>query len=319
LRIPPSSRVGDKHNISTHPIVRKSLVELTKEDGYRLVSHPRLLAAMLLSDWVFTQHPKSVREVVTLILDSIGLRYVLSSNSRRLGTGSPLILPKECGREELVAHCFSILKKCPPLDYALDAIDVIRSNAAPDEIVKQWYNETISQDGRGRAQWLHYGLQLGALGKISLADLGTLLSDNVAYFDHAPILFRARRFDYFEMNETNLENAISAILAWDIQGERGRPIQHALELLTSAVDAARYAVAFHSASPRPLSTLWDDPIWVHDRRMAISEFSKEKILENLQFSGVDKFYQVRDLIEKLAHVSSKDWATLLTPVVSVKW
>lgn len=289
------------------------LQELTKEDGYRLVSHPRLLAAMLLSDWVFTQHPKSVREVVALILDGIGLRYILSSSSRRFGTGSPLILPKECGRDELVVHCFSILRKGPPLDYALDVIDVIRSNTPSDEIVDQWYKETVSQHGPGRAQWLHYGLQLGALGKIPLADLCTLLSDNVGYLDHTSTLFRARRFDYFEMNEINFENAILAILSRDIQSERGRRIQHALEMLTSAVDAARYAVAFHSASPRPLATLWDNSIWVHDRRMAISEFSKEKILEKFQFSGVDKFHQVVDLIERLARVSSKDWATLLTP------
>jgi len=51
LRIPPSSRVGDKHNISTYPIVRKSLVQkpiLTMRSGRGLI-FTCLLATCLAS------------------------------------------------------------------------------------------------------------------------------------------------------------------------------------------------------------------------------------------------------------------------------
>jgi len=37
------------------------------------------LAATLLADWVFTQHPKSMKHVVSLILDGLGLRFLLAS------------------------------------------------------------------------------------------------------------------------------------------------------------------------------------------------------------------------------------------------
>ena len=67
------------------------LAELMEEEGYCLISYPRLLAAMLLSDWVFTQHPKSIRRIIEMILDGIGLRYLLTSHSRRLGSGNPLV------------------------------------------------------------------------------------------------------------------------------------------------------------------------------------------------------------------------------------
>src|SRR5262249_51686052 len=58
------------------PSLIDSLEELMQEEGYRYLSHPRNLAVMLLSDWVFTQHPKSVQQVLDLIFDGDGLRYV---------------------------------------------------------------------------------------------------------------------------------------------------------------------------------------------------------------------------------------------------
>ena len=117
------------------PSLIDRLQELIEEEGYCLISHPRVLAATLLSDWLFKQHPKSVRVVVELILDGLGLRYVLPSNSRRIGSGNPLVLPKGCGQEELIKHCFKILGDAPPKDYALDVIDLLKANATTDEIV----------------------------------------------------------------------------------------------------------------------------------------------------------------------------------------
>ena len=34
------------------------LEELIRAPGYKTISHPRVLAATLLSDWVFAQHPE---------------------------------------------------------------------------------------------------------------------------------------------------------------------------------------------------------------------------------------------------------------------
>ena len=51
------------------PSLVDRLEELARSPEYKHTSHPQSLAATLLSDWVFAQHPKSMRQVVTLILD----------------------------------------------------------------------------------------------------------------------------------------------------------------------------------------------------------------------------------------------------------
>ena len=48
------------------PSLIERLQELSEEEGYRNTSHPRTLAAMLLSDWVFTQSPRSTKAAVDL-------------------------------------------------------------------------------------------------------------------------------------------------------------------------------------------------------------------------------------------------------------
>jgi hypothetical protein len=58
------------------------LHELVHDKGFSDTSHPRLLALTLLSDWVFTQHPKSMRQVLGLALDDVGFPLVLASMGR---------------------------------------------------------------------------------------------------------------------------------------------------------------------------------------------------------------------------------------------
>src|SRR5208283_1437826 len=67
------------YSVGELPSLIDCLQQLIAEEGYSLISHPRILAATLLSDWVFAQHPKSVKEVIHLILDGIGLRFILNS------------------------------------------------------------------------------------------------------------------------------------------------------------------------------------------------------------------------------------------------
>jgi len=88
------------------------LQELASEEQLRVVSYPRLLAATLLSDWVFTQNPKSVQQVAELITNDSGLRLLLASFRRgsafrsRNAAPTELTLPPKCGRDELFSHLF---------------------------------------------------------------------------------------------------------------------------------------------------------------------------------------------------------------------
>ncbi len=169
------------YDVGELPSLIDRLEDLIDSEGYCLISHPRILAATLLSDWVFSQSPKSVKKVINLILDGIGLRYVLPSASRRMGQSEPMVLPPECGRDELIKHCFSLLGNQPPLDFALDIINLIEANvSSPKDIFDLWYGAVVAQSGESRSKWLEYGLYLRILAQpsiLSLTQLENICSD----------------------------------------------------------------------------------------------------------------------------------------------
>jgi hypothetical protein len=75
---------------------------LLVEEPFSHTSHPLVLAAMLLADWVFSQHPKSVATLVGLLLRGSGLRAVAAAMGPRARPNATLVLPKSSGRDELV-------------------------------------------------------------------------------------------------------------------------------------------------------------------------------------------------------------------------
>jgi hypothetical protein len=104
------------------PSLVERIQDLCKEDGYSLIPDTRLLAATLLSDWVFAQNPRSVREIVKLVVDGVSLRRLVSSFPRRRLREGDLILPPGAGREEVAQRCFEILETFPPTDFVRDVV-----------------------------------------------------------------------------------------------------------------------------------------------------------------------------------------------------
>src|SRR5581483_11156569 len=127
-------------------------------------------ASTLLSDWVFTQNPRSVQQVIELIIDGIGLRFLVARAAlprRRLNQGVLPELPPKCGRDELVARCFEILGEFPPKDYETQILSLIRVNStSQSDLLPQWLAHMRQQTGAGWLTWMEYGLQLGALSII---------------------------------------------------------------------------------------------------------------------------------------------------------
>jgi len=118
------------------------LQELATESGFSTISFPRTLAATLLGDWVFTQNPRSVQQVVDLVLEPAGLRYVLASSDVRRYRGAvqnALVLPPRCGREELINRCFQTLDACPPRDQSLQIVELLKANAESSwNLIEAW-------------------------------------------------------------------------------------------------------------------------------------------------------------------------------------
>src|SRR5690606_11765041 len=111
----------------------------------------------------------------------------------------------------LLSFCFAALLKRPPLDYALELIDLIRANSTSDEVYKNWVELARKVPATTKYNWFEYGYYLGALGQLNLNELTDLLS-GMTLPRAIGVLFRARRFDYCELTAANFSLAVQAIL-----------------------------------------------------------------------------------------------------------
>jgi hypothetical protein len=304
------------YDVGELPSLIDRLEDLIGSEGYRLISHPRILAATLLSDWVFSQHPKSVKKVMNLILDGIGLRYVLPSASRRMGQSEPMLLPAECGRDELIKYCFSLLENQPPLDFALDIISLISANiiSSPKEIYDLWFDGVVAQHGNSRTKWLEYGLYLNILAQnsiLSLNNLETLCSDLPQDQYRLEVLYRARRFDYIEADTKKFKTTLDLILDKNCNHNRRRK-GSLLEIINSAVNASRYSFAFRNSQNVPLSLLWSH---YHSFReeYVFDETTQEENIKYPEFEDARKCLMIIEVVRQEAQKPAHLWATNLEP------
>ena len=155
------------------PALVDRLEELLKNPVYKYTSYTRVLAAMLLGDWVFSQHPRSMKKVIDIVLDGVGRRYFTSSEMRQRRPNTLLRLPERSGRDELLEKCFSILHNEPPFDFARSIISLVTSNSN----VNQWMHccMDVLQDKKGDSfsNWLTYALYLQVLGRLDPQQCGT--------------------------------------------------------------------------------------------------------------------------------------------------
>jgi hypothetical protein len=282
------------------------LEELVNDKNFRLLSHPRILGSILLSDWVFSQHPRSVKEVVELVLDGIGLRYVLASNSRRSGTNSPLVLSVGCGKNALVSHCMSLLSENPPMDLALDLIDVLKANASPSDLMSSWLKDSRREDFHKRAVWLEHGLQLGCLPSVAADELADFKTERPLRARVLKTLMRARRSDVFEAEQADFEVALDGVLALHGRALEGSKAQRILEIVSHAVSVRRYAIAFAAPQSAALSSTWEGqhPIGVTGLSLDVAMPDFDNVRKAAEF--------LKTAIEQGARAAA-EWATQLAP------
>lgn len=293
------------------PSLLDGIQELSKDVGYRFTSHPRILAATLLSDWVFSQHPKSVRDVVGLILDGLGLRFVLSSGRRRMASTSPLVLPPKCGRDELIQRCFSILRAQPPRDYALDVIDLIKANSDAREIEGLWTVEVSAAKGEARTKWLEYGLLLELLPNTEMQKLIEILNAEMVDRRVLGLLLRARRFDVILKDKSNLDTLVMMALDRELgpAAPRGDSV---LDLFIHSIDAVRYSEAFRTRYPIPLYQVWHESEHYNFTSLRKSDLSQLPDSEHLQ-----RCIEVVKVANVASESLASEWASKIGPWTTV--
>lgn len=260
------------------PALIDRLEELVNKNGFRYISHPRILASMLLSDWVFTQYPRLMKEVVSILFKGKDLRVVLGSEFPFRQKDS-LSIPESCGRAELVEKCFELLKTFPKIDLAIALISLISNNYIED-IENIWQKEIENFEGSTLTDWLNYGYHLNILRKLSIEQLDYFFKDNFDTIKRIGILINAKLVYYIESNTKILEKALNAMLDGNlITFEFSYEIRNEIYLFAQCLSTPLYSreLSFGIDSSETFHTLF--------RSRDYSE-----IFENLKFESKSDFF-----------------------------
>ncbi len=150
------------------PMLIDKLKELQNDDYFKYTNYPRLVTSQLLSDWVFSQYPKYLKDVVGIIVNGIDIGRVLNQN-RNNQKNEPIIVPKDCGRDEIIDKCFEELQGIPADDYALELIGIINNNNGNE--LERWESFIPKLEYSQIDKWLEYAYQLKIFHKIDKDDL----------------------------------------------------------------------------------------------------------------------------------------------------
>ncbi|HEX3238736.1 MAG TPA: hypothetical protein VHR18_01210 [Solirubrobacterales bacterium] len=193
------------------PSLVESLKDLADDPDFTNLRQPRVLAAMLLADWVFNQNPRSLDDVVRLVADPIGVQLTMSNAPFR-ARDTVEVLPEGSGRRELADRCYAELEGSVRFPYARVLCSVIERNC-PMEMRKQhWLSTTNEQTGMHRDRWITYGRLMGTLAAASERELDDLLGHPPADRELMELLASGRG-RYVEADEHRSELTVEIILS----------------------------------------------------------------------------------------------------------
>ena len=283
------------------------LQELARSPGFKYTSYAHHLAATLLSDWVFAQHPRAMRAVATLFLDGVGLRIAAGSRLRR--NHEVLVLPKLNGNEELVDRCFEVLRTNPAKDYSDMLLAVIDANCSQEEAWKRWWSETTSLSGKARTRWMRHGLQLGLLPRLNQPELTELLADSSDAAVRLVVVCRSGKTELVEVEETRFQKVVDYILDGG-SGHifRPRKTTTVTNAFATVLSPYVYCAAFERIGPWSLSGLSEH---LFGQPEVIKRSSELEALPESETA-----YRCEELVNlgaKRWEISVSEWTTQLGP------
>lgn len=280
------------------------LEELCKSPDYVYITYPRELAITLLSDWVFIQHPKSVSKVVSLILDEVGLKIILSRNFNQRHV--EYILPKKCGAEELIKHCFELLSREQAVDYEIGLIDLIKSNSEVGERRVHWNALVANSSLERRLHYLHIGVLLEIIPRMTSDEISVLISDNPNKSDYIDLLLYANKRSLVESDKEKFCIAINLILDGGTRRFiKQRDSQSITEVL-SAILTKSYLTLAHQENGLTLSSL-------SERTPGNRVFVPEQLYCDIRDVDVKNTLRFIRLASELENSTCEAWSTTLEP------
>lgn len=175
----------------------QKLRELVDDDILKYTNYPRIITSQLLSDYVFSQYPLLLKDVIRIIIDGINIGNII--NQKEISSHNEnIVLPIECGRTELINECFKQLSTFPASDYAYELIGLIKNN--PDKIVEKWNAFLPSIEQENLTTWLEYAYRLEIIHQIDDKILVDIINkaDYVQTVKRLQIIINGNRIDLIE-------------------------------------------------------------------------------------------------------------------------
>ena len=196
------------------------LRDLSNDEVFRSTSHPQVLTAALLGDWVFSQRPRAIEGAVELLLEPRGLRMFLAGARPRLRQMDEVIVRDSAGKRRLIAACKELVESDRPFEQVLDIVEnVLRPNADPEELFDWWMDELRSSDYAQASKWCLIGELLQCWSIVDLDTVRDLLSrEEVPAVRVIAGLLDANRMDILEGDEGLFNLVVDAVLAGEWVG-----------------------------------------------------------------------------------------------------
>ena len=208
------------------------LQELAEAEGFRNTDHPQTLAAMLLSDWVFAQQPRSMKQVVELVLSDITVQ------DDRTGSSSAITLPDGSGRDEVAARCWELWEQRLNRDRSLAVARTLQANSNRDVLDARWLDAARGAARDARTEWLERGVWSGSLPRAPIEVADELIAEDGERWrdvERLGVALRAGQDDVFAANDDRARFAVGMILEGLVSGPmREREPTRPLEALASA-------------------------------------------------------------------------------------
>ena len=196
------------HTVGELAGVADKLDELVREPLFSRLAHPRSLGAMLLSDWVFAQDPRSKQRVLSAVLERPNWRLMIAGERIRRG-GATLVLPPPEGGNELLQQALTALQEGLPSDLESEVIQLVLLNGTPSSIRSGWASESRPVN---EGSWWRIGARVGAINFLPDAELEELLAKGDDDRDKVLALVQAGRSDVVDRSPRRLRLAVDAVL-----------------------------------------------------------------------------------------------------------
>ncbi len=292
------------------PSLVDRIEDLSKDETFRYTSHPQYLSSILLSDWVFAQHKKSMHRVVRLILDVLGLHQFLSISGgiyQRKSGLSAFTFPIGCGNEQVVERAFEMLKLFPNLEIALLLIDLIRKNTSIAERKANWISVAGLHKGANLTVWLEYSYHLGVLSILKHEEFDKYLSSESCDRERLFLVFKSRQIEYIQEKKERFLAILSFILDGEFDTFNPRRSKDSiLDSLNTAFFCLMLSNRYRERRHESLIEYWNQ----------FAGFSKEcfRISKNVNIPPYIEAQNCKNFLKKVyqeASINSADWGTTL--------